>query len=931
MTFLRKTAAIVLIAAFVLHQAPVMAYTMVPDFLCDLGKQYYAEGKKEEALHEFRNALAIDPNNEEALRYIELLSGKIEEPQSVADRLKDSQGKEAAMIKALDQYSQQAEQRIPEEARKAGFTVSQTAVRSASAPAAALARDKAQTVTVINLDENLKSMRMPIELMKGHTIILRGQIISRYLVTEPTVLKVEKTGQDELTLTSTDLGYTYLHVWDSRDRWTMEFLGVPPRPEGIPSLEDQLLYSQEKGRNFKFRYSLDYQQFDTGPSFGPLDRTSYSWSHWLQLNGPTPYGDLDAATSVQTNTVDTSMTYATIGLTNGTYEDFRDFNIRLIDYAPLISNLAFSSSSLRGAMFNSKAFDKTVDYTVFWGQEGGGKYWGLSPGLTKTRDSYLEGFEFNYKPVTNQLYSLSAFSGYGSDRDPNLNDAGYDFKTWLGFGPWNYRYEVAYDTKTFANLFSTAYQTTGLTINEELRDTDKDFKTLTGTGWRAGEIGSLTTATWIPFQQLTLNGRLDIFRDRLFPNPEKKNSINEDFSVDGSYTLDDTTTLRADYALQNEIQRASPLKSYNTGVGIYKSLGTSHHVSVYANYRRQEASYLNSTINDYTDDKVLLGVRFALIGDLYYYLSTEYNWLLAHTDGTRTNPWAVENGLDWSRQLFNSPFYGDFRLVYRYEDRTDSPVSFLSGEQYWEGSGEIDYRPTASFESYIQARLRDTLPNSGSGSRRLDLSLYAGMRYLWDTGFRWDPIGDIEGYVFKDDNQDGLRQTGEAPVSGVKVKVGTHETATDKDGYFYFANLKGQKATVAANPATLPAGTVMTTPQVQEINVGHGRVSTIYFGVSSRTEISGYIFDDRNGNGTLDGNEKPIKGVAVVLDNAKKAVTDGSGRYLFGKALPGKHSLKMAVDTLSPDYLPTVPVIADIDLTEGASYVYNIPCRKVAD
>jgi hypothetical protein len=918
---IRKLCIFVLITAFALQQTPAFAYTLIPEFLCDLGKQYYSDGRYTDAVQEFRKALILEPGNAVALKYLALIAGNEaassrEFSPAVAG---PSVSREAAIAAALNAYDVLP---APVAARKGAL--------SASGPGRQTKLNAKTSPDIISLDENLNSMRMPIELVMNRQLIVRGQNIQRFLITESRILRAEKTGQDELTLTGNDLGYTYVHVWDARNRWTLEILGVPPRPEGVTTLEEELLNITEKNKNFKLRYSVNWQSFESGPDINHLRQSSYSWNHWFALTGPSPYGDIDLQTAMSDVRASTDLTYLTAGLTNGTIGEFNDLNLRLVDFNPGISNLAFSSTALRGAYFNTKAFERRLDYTVFWGKEGGGKYWGLSPSLARPRDSFLDGVEVNFMPQEKQWYSLSAFQGSGSDRQEGLHSSGYDFKTFLGFNQWDYRYETAYDSKTFANLFSAGYHIPDFSINTELRDTDKEFMTMTGTGWRAGQTGALTTAACRPVENLDLSSRLDVYRDKLFPNTDDPNKLNEDFNVEGVYRVDDSCSLHADYTLQNDLGLISPMRSHNAGIGIYKAFGEKRWFNTYATYRHQENTFFNTRLNDSADNKVILGMRFSVIGDLFYYLTHEYNWLLARYYGTRTNPWAIETGFDWNRQIFDSPFYGNFRVAYRNEENTSSPVSFLAGEDYLEWSAELTYRPIPDFETFVSSRLRTTWPESTSTSRRVDLSLYAGLRYTWDTGFRWDTIGAIEGYVFKDDNQDGLRENSEDPVPGVKIKAGkSGEVETDKDGYFYLPEIKGKKCSVSLTTSSLPAGFVATTPVIQEIDIRHGKIAVINFGLTSRTEIWGMIFEDRNDNGKFTPGDKPVKGVIVTLEDGKKAITDGSGRYAFTTIRPGKHKVTLDITSLSSDLLPSVPVYKDVTVSEGASFVYNVPCRRV--
>jgi hypothetical protein len=65
-----KTIALVTLALLFLSATSVFAQSQVVDYLCELGKSFYAQGKTEDALSEFNKVLAVDPENKTAKAYI---------------------------------------------------------------------------------------------------------------------------------------------------------------------------------------------------------------------------------------------------------------------------------------------------------------------------------------------------------------------------------------------------------------------------------------------------------------------------------------------------------------------------------------------------------------------------------------------------------------------------------------------------------------------------------------------------------------------------------------------------------------------------------------------------------------------------------------------------------------------------------------------
>lgn len=918
---------------------PAHSYTQIPEYLCEMGIKYYDEGNYDQALREFKKVLLINPGNKKALEYIELLT------QGQSSTARSEQPSEQ-QIENSPLVSEPLAQVLPEPSRsfsrQSAIDQALGSLETKVEPAAPVLIDFSKVVNfppspktsipkILFLGERLKDIRMPVEIEKDKTIIISGENISRFLDTVPNIVKIHRLNENDIVLTGYTYGYTYVHFWDAKGRWTLEFLCIPPKPEGL-TLDQELRQSEESASSFKFKYALDWSALETGDHLNDLKRTTYSWNHWLSLTGQSPFGDLYSMAQVRQIKETTDLTYFTLGLENGKLGPFNDFTFQAFDFSPNISNLIFSSPGLRGVMLESPAFDNKLDYTVFWGREGGGTYGPLSPGLNDLQDSFLEGLNLNFTPVEKQFWSISAFHGSGSDRLDYLNSYGYDLKFVQDFDRWSAGYEVGYDSQELAHLFRIDYSQPDLKLSTELRDTNKDFHTMTSTGWRAGEIGALTSMSYKPTDKLEINSRLDIFQDRLYPNPKNSDWLNEDFSIDSNFVLDPMTSIRSDFSLQNELGRISPIRYYNSGIGLYQTFNWIRMINTYVTYRHQDSTNFTSHSNDFINDKVILGMRANIISYLYFYANREMNWLDARFYGVHSTPNSFETGLDWNSQILDSPFYGNFALTYRTEHDTDSPLSFYSGEDYWEAYAEIAYRPQPGFETYCSGRVRKIWGDSPNVMKRIDANIYAGMRYTWDTGAHWNPVGTIKGIAFKDYNFDGLKGNDEPVVEGIKVFLGKDKSqVTDSLGEYKFSRVRAKKAFISLDPTSIPAGFVLTTPASQEVVISQAGVVEVNFGLASRTEISGIVFEDTNNNGKFDENDKGLKNVEIFLEDGTKVQTNDAGRYTFNKAKVGVHTLKLDLNSLPSNYMPTIPILKEIDLSEGSTYIHNIPLQKIPD
>lgn len=902
---------------------PVYGYTQMPEYLCELGLNFYHQGRIPEALHEFRKALIISPGYTPALKYINMIQEQVVVPPGIAPPVSRPLPAELPPVLKPPVKRERAIERILDRIEK---EIVPPVVPTVEVPE--LKEEEIVIPRVLFLDENIEMLRFPIEIEQSKSIAIRGENIRRFLSTQPEVLAIERISPNEISVTGKEFGHTYLHIWDNQGRWTLEFLTVPKRPPG-PTYEELLRREEEKAESFKLRYSMDWSYYEMGRRLYSLDRTSYSYRHYLGLTGPSPYGNLDSFLTVQALKEHTDLTYFTLGLTEGRFGPFEGFELRSFDYSPDIYNLAYAGRQLRGVMLASPAFEKKVDYTIFWGRESYSRYGPLSPGLAESEHSFYSGLDLGYSPTDKQTYGFSVFKGWGRDREAYLNPYSYVLEADWNLDRWNLGYEVAYDSENFAQLFNAAFKMPRLRLTGELRNIDKEYTSMYGTGWKAGELGGLLTLSYAPTQDLDISSRLDIFQDRLYPSEDKENRWNTDFECALGYRLDRLTALSLDYKIYNELGRLSEYRFQDFGLGLSRTWEWVRRIRTYINYRHQESKNFTSPTLDYINDKVLLGLSSNIFGNFYYYINQDFNWLQERYNASQATPRSFETGISWNSQIYDTPFYGNLRFYYHDEENADSALSFLSGEDYIEGYSELTYRPTPEKELYGSLRVRNVWAENPDVSKRLELDLNAGIRYTWDTGFRWESIGSIEGYVFKDSNSDGLRQEEESPVEGIKLLLGKKKTAvTDGNGYYKFPPARAHKAYVSLDTQSLPPGYVLTVPVTQVARIAHNQTVRLDFGITARSEIYGIVFEDADGNARYTREDKGIKGVTLILEDGSSVTTDDNGKYRFADIAAGEHVLSVDLSTLPTEYLPLVSVRKEVTLFEGMSYNYNIPCQK---
>ena len=177
-----------------------------------------------------------------------------------------------------------------------------------------------------------------------------------------------------------------------------------------------------------------------------------------------------------------------------------------------------------------------------------------------------------------------------------------------------------------------------------------------------------------------------------------------------------------------------------------------------------------------------------------------------------------------------------------------------------------------------------------------------------DAGlYKYGTIGDR---VWLDSNKNGLQDSSECGICGVKVKlidadgkqVGATVT-TDANGNYQFTNLKPGSYTVVFDKSSLPEGMTFTSANVGSndsidsdvdangvshvIKLTSGQVDkTVDAGVLAAATIGDRVWIDKNANGIQDDGESGKSGVTVELRDStgtvvKTTTTDSNGNYKF--------------------------------------------------
>lgn len=930
---------------------PAFAYGNVAGFLCERAVEYYKYGNYADALQGFNKVLLIDSEGEtadKARKYIRLIDEQLksEEQESVRPEEKsfprwealppEEEDRETAQTLERDEVIRRTLEEFSQKQSAATKVIDEDKEETAGKPVV-LPPEVIVPAAPKKITSEEKSFKKTlalnneltlIELEVNQSFVVQGREIARWLATVPESVSIERKDLDYLTISAQKIGQSYVHVWDQNGRWTLNI-------KVVPSLYLQKLIKEqseriEQARPFKVNYSFNRSSFHQGESLDSTERASLSIDHWAEVTGETPYGDFDSAASVSRLRETTDLTQFTIGLSNASVGRLKDFNIRGGDYNIGLSALSLPDETLRGVTFDRSLLNDQWKYTTFWGSEGGGKFGSLSPGLEDVKDSFIFGGQIEFLPSDSLRCRLASVYGYGDEREEYLKDhaadLGIDWQVWEWLGLTG---EFGFDSEYPAVILGSRITAPKLKINTQFRNLDENFLTITGRPAHAGEIGGRIEANYAPFNWLNLSCDADAYQDRLFPNPDDPDRLNFNFNTSSYISLDSTTALRLQYQYIDEQGKLSPRLANSAGAGVSKRFPELRDLGLYLDYKYRDSENPKSPVMDYNSDSITAGVTLRILNNLYYYASREVSWLTEEYSGEQSQPACIQTGVEYSRRLFSLPVYTTLRVGYRNEDDASSVHSFLAGEDSIEYFGELIYRPRDDFELFVSSRLKDIWADSAGADSRSEIEMRAGGRLFWDTGLSWNPTGAVTGVVYNDYNDDGRKQSDEPGIENVRMSIGGEQSFTDKNGYYNFTHVRAKKARVNLDAASLPEGFVLSGPDTQEIKITHKDIAHADFGIISRSEIQGVVFEDVDADGQFSVNDIGVGRVRIFLENGAAVRTDSKGQYYFRKAAVGKHTVTLDLESLALEYLPCVPLTKEITLYEGISYIYNVPLQRV--
>lgn len=190
----------------------------------------------------------------------------------------------------------------------------------------------------------------------------------------------------------------------------------------------------------------------------------------------------------------------------------------------------------------------------------------------------------------------------------------------------------------------------------------------------------------------------------------------------------------------------------------------------------------------------------------------------------------------------------------------------------------------------------------------------------------------IQGRVFRDSNLNGVYNSGENGLMGVRVELDRGEVATtDEQGRYRFTGVSGGEHRIYLNLKQFPGPVRMTTHNEVEVDLIRERATVVDFGVVDFARLMGNVFNDLRFEGKRQMDSRGVPNVHLILDDGRHArtiIAESSGAYESHDIPPGDYKLSVDTATLPANYVLAKDSFV-VHIPAVSTVVQDIPARAL--
>jgi len=746
--------------------------------------------------------------------------------------------------------------------------------------------------------------------------------LQRFLVVDGDKIDATKPIVDEIVLTAKELGQTFIHIWDKDGRASFRVI-VKARGFGRLKEIKERQRKRKMAEPFTVDYSLDFTHMESESEYTFNEFKYVNYLHNTSLTGETPYGYLSSKFRYEQRETTTSVEKKEVSDLTELYLQFAadDFTLEAGDIFETFSQLSFSNAHLQGISTRASLQD-VVDYKFVWGS-GGYLQWGgeiKDFGELKNR---VYGIKTSISPVDYlNIFSVLAHADETKGktaRDIMTFGTDYKMNKFLSFkGEFanNDDSQSAWYANAKLNLKKAALSAT-------YRSIDPDYLSVFRSISYRGQKGFYLTGKARPTKNTGLSSRFNYYRHELSPNPEDMDKYNSDFSISGKVSLGKGSSLRANYWRNDNEGKEFPTTESGYKCEFRQKLSDVPILKKgMATFTYEDKTYKNisSAESNYDNQSLIAALSVRPLKKWSFGISEAWNRRDFFNNNESTSPRRFRAYASYGSRIGKLPLKSRFRVEYQKDNNINQDVfSAFTGEDSITGEAKLTWDVTRDSKVFIGGEIKDVEGSVDPTKERREHEIRMGGDVSWETMFRWEGTGLLDGYVFKDENLNGRREMSEEPLKGITVYLAEDKNVeTDENGYFSFGKVKRGEVVVSLDTKDLPQGYEPTRSSRYRVPIRRNRSNTVNFGAMTRTRIKGVVMNDLNRNDRIDEEDKGIPNVLVLSEAGQAAFTDSFGHFRFDIVEPGEHILTVKAETLPKEIVLKPPFTRKLVVEESS-------------
>ncbi|GEM_PF-3071555 len=178
------------------------------------------------------------------------------------------------------------------------------------------------------------------------------------------------------------------------------------------------------------------------------------------------------------------------------------------------------------------------------------------------------------------------------------------------------------------------------------------------------------------------------------------------------------------------------------------------------------------------------------------------------------------------------------------------------------------------------------------------------------------PQVQVKGQAYLDVNRNLIFDAGDIPMPSVQILLESGQLAvTSAQGLYSILRVRPGPNSAQAIITSIPAGYKTLTPVERKFEGMPGDIFTFDVAMTAERIVSGYVFEDRNGNATRDAEEPGVPGVLVSMGD-QKTTTSSDGKFAFADLSPGSQKIKIEKESL-PEFYKAIQLEQTVHVSEG--------------